>query len=330
MPQSSYYYAVARIRALERGLIGRERMLRIADSTLDDAMRLLHETGYGNMPDATAAECELLIEQERIKAAAVVKEVSPEPAVTDLFLLRTDVLNLKMLIKARLMETQQEPRLLTGGVYANELLMRAVRERDYRDLPKDFRNALDVLELTLFTQKEPQLVSVTLDKAYLTHAYNTLKKYANATALAWFRAMADFNNVLTLLRLRQMDASQADLNSMLLPAGDISHSTLAAALDLPDDGLEKALATGAAGSAIAQGLAQTLATGRASALEKVRDNYLLDIYKRQKYDVMSLQPIIGYLLAREQEEKCVRLIFTAKLNGLDTQVITERLRELYG
>jgi len=315
---------------LERGLIGRERMLRIADSTLDDAMRLLHETGYGNMPDATAQECERLIEQERIKAATLIREVSPEPAVTDLFLLRTDVLNLKMLIKARLMETQQEPQLLAGGVYANEMLTRAVRERDYRDLPKDFQDALNALELTLFTQKEPQLVSVTLDKAYITHAYTTLKKHANATALAWFRAMADFNNVLILLRLRQMDASQAELNAMLLPAGDISHSTLAAALDLPDDGLEKALATGAAGSAIAHGLAQVLATGRASALEKARDNYLLDIYKRQKYEVMSLQPIVGYLLAREQEEKCVRLIFTAKLNGLDTQVITERLRELYG
>ncbi len=330
MPQSSYYYAVARIRALEAGLIGRERMMRIADSSLDDAVRLLHEPGYGNMPDATAAECELLIEREREKAAALVKEVSPEPEVTDLFLLRTDVLNLKMLIKARLMQTEQDPRLLAGGVYANELLLRAVRERDYRDLPKDFRNALELLELTLFTQKEPQLISVTLDNAYLTHAYTVLKKHKNTEALEWFRAMADFNNVLILLRMKHMNASKADLSGKLLPDGNLSRSTLLSAFDLPEESLEKLLGTGPAGAAIAKGLAEAAETGRISALEKARDNYLMGVYKRRKYEAASLAPIIGYLLAREQEEKCLRLIFTAKLNGLDNQVITERLRELYG
>ncbi len=330
MPQSSYYYAVARIRALENGLIGRERMMRIADSSIDDAMRLLHETGYGDMPDAAAAECELLIEREREKAAAIVKAVSPEPEVTNLFLLRTDMLNLKMLIKARLLEAQQEPRLLAGGVYANELLSRAVRDRDYRDLPKDFRNALELLELTLFTQKEPQLISVTLDNAYLTHAFDVLKQHKNAAALEWFRAMADFNNVLILLRMKHMGASKADLSGKLLPAGNLSKSTLLSAFDLPEDGMEKLLATGPAGAAIAQGLAQAAETGRIGALEKARDDHLMGIYKRRKYGPASLEPIVGYLLAREQEEKCLRLIFTAKLNGLDNRVITERLRELYG
>ena len=39
--------------------------------------------------------------------------------------------------------------------------------------------------------------------------------------------------------------------------------------------------------------------------------------------------LLAYLLGREQEAACIRLIITVKRNGLPDSIITERLRGLY-
>lgn len=330
MPQSSYAYAVARIRALEKGLIGQEKMSRMADSSLEDALRMLQEAGYGDMPEATAMDAEAMIAKERVKASELVREISPAPAVTDLFLLQADVHNLKVLLKARLLHLTEEPPLMQGGVYPAELMQAAVREGNYRDLPVSFSDALTALEKQLQAKENPQAVSIALDKAYLTHAYATLAGNKNDFALSYFKGLADFNNVLSLLRLRDMGAEKETLAVSLLPAGDIPHSTLVAAFDQPFDMLIKMVSTGPCGSVLSKGLEEVQRCGRTGSLEKMRDNYLMELAKKGKYETMTLHPILGYLLAREQEAKSIRLILTAKRNGLAASVISERLRELYG
>lgn len=332
MPQASNIYAVARIRSLEKRLLGRDRMARIAESSLEDAMRMLHESGYGDKPDATAADCEILIAQELEKTAKLINEVTPAQDATDLFLLKADVHNLKALIKARLLNNEEEPFLLRGGVYAIDKLTVSVQEHDYRDLPPVFADALNALERELLTRVNPQYVSVTLDRAYHLHARSVIEKRkdSNPFLKQYFFALADFDNVLALLRLRDMGVQKEALHDVLLPAGDVAHSALLAAFEQPFESLTRQVATGTAGAAMAAGMEEVQRSGRVSALEKARDDYLLRLIKKDKYDVMTIQPVLGFYLAREQEAKCIRLIITAKRNKLDESVIAERLRELYG
>lgn len=330
MPQSSYIYAAARVRVLENSLIGQDRIRRMVEGSLEDAVRLLVEAGYGDMPDATVDDCETMIARELERTQKLVCEISPKPEVTDLFLMKADIHNLKVLLKARLLKTTDDPFLLSGGLIAKDTLALAVRDHDYRDLPPAIKDALNALEKTLSSKEDPQQVSIVLDRAYQEHARSVLEKHKNAFAQSYFLATADFDNVLTLLRLRAMGGSKEALEAMLLPAGAVAHSTLIAAFDQPMEMLPKLLATGAAGQAMEKGFEEVQRTGNISAMEKARDNYLMQLIKKDKYDVMTLQPVIGYLLAREQEARCIRLIVTAKRNGLSEHVITERLREVYG
>lgn len=85
--QDSTIYAVARIRTLEKGLLSAERIKRMAQGSLDDAMRLLIETGYGSMPEATADDLDTLIKNELDRMRAVIQEVTPDKALTDVFLM---------------------------------------------------------------------------------------------------------------------------------------------------------------------------------------------------------------------------------------------------
>ena len=144
MPQPSIPYACARVSALSKGLLDQQTIKRMADGSLDEAMRTLLDVRYGNLPDATSADCERMIDNTRTQTAAEIRELSPKPAITDLFLLATDIQNLKVLLKARLLGTV-DAELQAGGLYEREALSRAVAEQEDHGLSEPCPAACRVL-----------------------------------------------------------------------------------------------------------------------------------------------------------------------------------------
>ena len=329
MPQPSYAYACARISALEKSILSGPTVRRLAESSLDDVMRQLMDVRYGGLPDAQPSDCERMIENERLAAANTIRELSPEPQLTDLFLLQTDVQNLKILIKARLLGGA-DTALSEGGLYALETLSEAVQTQNYRELPERLCDALNEMERRLKINVEPQTVSIMLDYGYLCHAMETVRTCGEPFIRQYFAALCDFDNVLTFLRMRAMGAAREDLKSMLLPEAGIRHDTLLAAYELSFDALNKVLCDSVASDALNKGLTAMAGSGSIGQLEKARDDYLLSLVNDHRHDVMTIFPIVGYWLARDREAKAVRLLIAAKRNGLDDSVITERLRALYG
>ncbi|MBQ4611108.1 MAG: V-type ATPase subunit [Clostridia bacterium] len=326
MPQNSVTYGVTRIRCHEKDLINRDRMERMAEGTLEEAMRTLQDMGYGSMPDATPQQAERMIERELTAASELVREVSFDPTQTDLFLMKADVHNLKLLLKLRLTDSGEQPAYMAGGCFSTDALYKMVQNGEYRDLPDEFRKALAELEQSFQNQVDPALISMELDKAYIAYAYRVGK----GVAKTYFKGMADFSNLLALLRIRAMGGGLDKLKDAMLPGGDIPESRLIQGLEAPADGLAKLLATGPARERILKGLESFQKNGSLSSLERERDNYLLSLVQGGKFEGYTILPVIAYLLAREQEAKCLRLILTAKRNRLPDSVITERLRELYG
>jgi len=329
MPQPSYSYACARISALEKGLFSGQTIRRMAEGTLDDAMRQLLDAHYGSMPEATSEDCERMIENVRVQTAETIRELSPDPKLTDLLLLQTDAHNLKVLVKARLLQSG-DVLWLEGGLYTREKLTEMVSEQKYDELPAAMRDALDKLERRLKIQPEPQMVSVLVDYGYLAHCLDETKDCKEPFAKRYFEALCDFDNVITFLRMRAMGAQKEDLWDVLLPCAGIRSDVLISAYELSSETLTKALSGSVAKAAMHEGLTQMLVSGNISMVEKARDDYLLSLVNEHRHDVMTIFPIVGYFLAREREAKAIRLILTVKRNGLDDGVITERLRELYG
>jgi V/A-type H+-transporting ATPase subunit C len=66
-----------------------------------------------------------------------------------------------------------------------------------------------------------------------------------------------------------------------------------------------------------------------ATLEKFSDNYLLNYIKPAKFAILGIEPVLGYLLAKEHEIKLLRIIMIGKLNGLSSESIREKLRETY-
>jgi len=329
MPQPSYAYACARISALEKSLFGKDAVRRMAEGSLEDALRQLSDAKYGNLPDATGEDTERMIESVRKQTAETIRELSPDSALTDLFLLQTDAQNLKVLIKARLLGVTDTV-FLEGGLYSREQLGAMVAEAKYDLLPEDLKTAMQRLEAKLKISQEPQLVSVYADYGYHAHCLTASKTVKEPFVKQYFAALCDFNNVITFLRMRAMGAQKEDLKEVLLPSAGVQIESLIAAYELSAETLTKAISGSVAKSAMQDGLNQMLVTGNIAMLEKTRDDYLLSLVNEHRHESMTIFPVVGYFLARDREAKAVRLILTVKRNGLDDAVIAERLRELYG
>ena len=329
MPQPSYAYAGARISALEKSLFGRDAVRRMAEGSLEDALRLLSDAKYGNLPDATGEDTERMIESVRMQTAETIRELSPDSALTDLFLLQTDAQNLKVLVKARLLNIVDIV-WLEGGLYSRDQLSAMVAEVKYDLLPEEMQDAMVRLEAKLKISQEPQLVSVYADYGYHAHCLNAAKGMKEPFIRQYFAALCDFNNVITFLRMRAMGAQKEDLKEVLLPNAGVQGEALMAAYELSAETLNKAISGSVAKGALQEGLNRMLATGNIATLEKTRDDYLLSLVNEHRHEKMTIFPVVGYFLARDREAKAVRLILTVKRNGLDDAVIAERLRELYG
>jgi V/A-type H+-transporting ATPase subunit C len=270
-----------------------------------------------------------MIESVRRETAETIRELSPDTALTDLFLLQTDAQNLKTLIKARLLGTT-DAIWLEGGLFTREQLANMVANAKYDLLPAEMNDAMNRLEAKLKIAQEPQLVSVFADYGYHAHCLNTANTVKEPFIRQYFAALCDFNNVITFLRMRAMGAQKEDLKEVLLPSAGVKGESLTAAYELSAETLTKAISTSVAKSELQDGLNRMLATGSISMLEKARDDYLLSLVNEHRHESMTIFPVVGYYLARDREAKAVRLILTVKRNGLDDTIISERLRELYG
>jgi V/A-type H+-transporting ATPase subunit C len=338
MPQPSYIYANARLGVVQTRLLTMERIGRIDEAkTADEALKALLEVGYGGNKEVHSAfDFQQLIDEELRKAYEFVYEITPDKELTDLFLVQFDYHNIKALVKNRLLEVDDDAQLFMVGAEPIEKIKAAVRDRDYRSLPEHLAQTLDALDQKLTGRINPQALDTFVDQAMFQYIFGVLRTPKFAKKLKkmpflkdYFEAQSDFANVITLLRARSAKLSREEFAALLMPQANIPRGKLLEAFDLQLDSVARLIAEGPAASAIARGIDEYQKTGSTVQLERMRDDFLLGLVRAHKHNNFGIEPIIGYLLAREQEARAVRLVMTAKLNGIAGDVVQERLRELY-
>ncbi len=325
MPQPSVAYAVGRVRAQARKPLGEaqlERLLTAPD--YDEALRLLGEMGW---PEPEGRDVQALSVGMLEKACAELRSISPDPNLTDLFLLRHDAQNLKALLKARVLGVEPEA-LSRCGTIPVDVLRHAVTEHNYKLLPEAFKAAMEALEKRVAIDPDPMEIDVRMDQALYQLIGDRLQKGGSEVARKFFSAKADLQNAVTYLRLQAVGQDELKLADFLLPGGSVNKTDW---LKLPTrpESLPRLFA--AYGRTVTAALIRAAADPRAiPALEKAADDYLLGLFRPLRNQPFSTDVLIGWLLAHERETAAVRLILAGKLNGFPQELIRERLREAYG
>ncbi len=325
MPQPSIPYACGRIGVLGRSALKRAQIERLmAAHTYQEAQRTLMDIGFLSSEDMdvqTAADLHVQ------KACKLVRELTPQPQVTDCFLLRYDVHNLKVLLKSRFLA--QKPDFLSAcGTIPIENLRHAVADHTYTTLPISLREAMEGLEKKLVIKFDPMLIDTELDKAMYKQAGLWLEGKQADVAKRYFSAKADLQNFIMLVRAKAMGKENAFFASIALPGGKVKAETFLKAIAEPDRLARLMMPYG--NGVFQQAVACTVNAGKLPLLEKTADDYLYGLFKPYQYNMTTIATLIGYLLQSQREAMDVRLILAGKLNGFDGEAVAERVRELNG
>jgi len=325
---TDYLTISARLHALETRLLTRERMERMIDAKDHaEAAKVLSECGYSELNELTVSGLEAVLAAAQSSVFRELGSAVPDSNLIDVFRIKYDYHNAKVLVKAAATGAQPERLLMGGGRYDRKELMEDFNKDDLRSYSATFAQAVLHAKESLAASEDPQLCDFILDRA----CYEELTAAARATgstfAQGYVRVLIDAINLRTAVRAARLDKGADFLTQILLPGGNVSADTLA---HTKSEDLPRLFSFGPLAEAAALGAALSVPhSGSLTAFERACDNGVTAYVSAARRVPFGEQTVIGYLYARESELTAIRIIMTGRLAGLDGDTIRERLRDSY-
>ena len=181
---TDYLAISARVRAMETGLLTRERMEQVLEARSDEeAVKILQECGYPEL-DATQPEAmDAALSAAREATLSDLGDSAPDPRYIDIFKLKYDYHNVKAVLKADAMHTDPDHMLMDMGRVPAAELKAAVQTGELDSLPP--RLAAAVAEAGL----RAKVLCRTSGDKFVTHgALSCLKQELGLDSAGIFRA----------------------------------------------------------------------------------------------------------------------------------------------
>lgn len=333
MPVENTYYAysVARIKALETRLLDQSHFDRMINaSSGEEAIKVLSETDYGShMAELSDIhDFEIVLMAQLKDAYELVIKICPDPGLIGMLALRYDVHNLKALFKAKFLGITSDL-LIPVGAHDLAKLEQAVNEDDFRYLQEKLRRVADKISEEFLINNDPQVIDLVLDRVLYEQMIYSAKESGFEFLEGLFVRQIDLTNLKTFIRVKRMGLDRDFLMKALLPHGSLSVDRLKAVFDEPLESLISILSASDYADLADRGVREWLEKGTASLLEKLSDDFITEYLKQGKWIPFGIEPLVGYLWAKEVEIKNIRIVLVGKINKLPAEAIRERLRNAY-
>ena len=324
---TDYLYISARLRAMERNLLSSARMDRMIDApTAEDAAKVLGEIGYGDINLASEKSLNEALAVEREKVLGDLSTQVPDPQVVDVFRVKYDYHNVKTMLKALAVGSRPERLLVDAGRIPAGKAAEAMREGRYDALPGILPQAAAEAADVLHSTGDPQRSDFILDQAYYREMLSLGEAVGSGFLLRYVRASIDSANLRSAVRTLRMKKGGDFLKKVLFTGGTIpTDKILAAAVN---GNLEELYRSTDLRTAAELGT-EAIAGGSLMGFEKACDDAVTATVAQAKRVPFGIEPVVGYLAAKEIEFTAVRIILTGRMAGLSGEAIRERLRETY-
>ena len=317
----------SRIRAMENRLLTRERMERMLDArTGEEAAKVLTECGYAELNQLTPSALDAMLSQAREETYRELGEAVSNPGLVDVFRIKYDYHNAKVLIKAQAVGQAPDRLMVEGGRYRPDILREGYEKEDLEGCSQAFRDAVAQARDTLAATSDPQSADILLDQAYYAELLDIAQNTGSQFLLGYVRLSIDAANLRSAVRSARMERGADFLAKVLLPGGNVPVERITSA----KEGELTSLFGGMLAEAAALGAERTApGSGRLTAFERACDDALMAYMAQAKRVPFGEQPVVGYLFAKESEFTAIRIILSGRMDQLGADVIRERLREAY-
>lgn len=332
MDVMKFTQAVSRIWVLETRLLDKPKIERMIEAqSASEVLRILNETEYSNVSTNVkrTEDYEEMLTAELKRVYDLVYEISPVKEVVKIMSLKYDYHNVKVLLKEKVMGKDLSSMLIKLGNLDIQEIKHKIDGNNLKSLNgtlgKGVQEAMKIFEET----KDPQKIDIIIDK----YMYKELVEIKNSLNYKFIdklvKAMIDSTNIRTLLRIKKQNKGRDFAKEVIVNGGSIDSSKLIDLLNESPENIMSKLQSTIYSDLVREGFERYIATGSASLLEKLSDNYIMELMKDSKLVTFGPEKILSYIYAKETEIKVIRIIMVGKLNNIAEEVIRERLRDIY-
>ena len=323
-----YIFLSTRVKAMERNLLTRERIAQMLEApTNEDAAKVLVDCGYSEMAEITNSELDRVLAEQQQAMMADLGGCAPNKYIVDVFRLRYDYHNAKALVQTEALGMDSTHLLMGGGRYDRQRLAESYQREEMLAYSDIFRRGIARAREILGSTGDPQQVDFVLDRAYFEELTSLAQQSDSPFLKSYAALLVDVANLRACVRASRLGRGTEFLNQVLVPGGTVSLRNLATARG---EELSNLFRVGHLAAAAAEGASKSAPnSGALTEFERLCDNAVMTYLSDSRRVPFGVEPILGYLYAREAEATTIRIIMSGRMAGLSTETIRERLRDSY-
>jgi V/A-type H+-transporting ATPase subunit C len=319
-----YTFETATVRALEMQILTRATLLDMANAAnFQQAADLLSATEYV-LPHAGKrfAEVQQLLQERRAAVREFFEVLCLDKSIVELFRTRDDFANLRLALRRTLTEKPVGADYTDQGNVPPEQFQQVFEEENDEQFPDYMRQAADHAALAYYQDKDIRRIDYAIDSFQAGYNLRQAHRLESVFLIGLFRIQIDLTNIRTMLRLKFTEAEQ---RNVFLEGGFLQLERLQKGLDLGYEGLGSLFFVTPYYRLLETGATYLASNKSFLKLEQQCEEHLMGFLKTTIQITAGPQPVIAFLLMKENEIRTVRLILTAKKNHLDTKLILDRI-----
>ena len=324
-----YLALTAMLRAREAKMLDHDRMERMLSAAdFGDAAKLLTDCGYEDMSDMHAAEIDQVLGAHKLAIYEEIGRMCPEKELVDVFRLKYDYHNAKVLVKGDAAGGGNSRLLSEMGRIPGEKLADAAAEAHYSEIPPVMAKSIQEAQVVLAKTGNSQAAEFIMDRAYHKELEALAAKQDSPFLKGYVKILIDAANLGAAVRTVRMKKGIDFLMTALFEGGNASASAVADAA-MNSDALAALFQATPLSAAAALGV-EAMKGGSMTKFELACDDAVTAYLGRAKMISFGAEAVIAYLARLEREVTAIRMILTGRLAGISPAVIRERLRDLNG
>jgi V/A-type H+-transporting ATPase subunit C len=319
-----YTFETARVRVLETQMLSKSVLLDMAEAeNFEQAADLLAASEYA-LPHGSKnfAEVENVLQFRRSAVRELFAELMIDKPIVELFRARDDFANLRLALRRTLTERPLGTDYSSEGSVSPQIFGQAFEEENYQLFPDYMAEAAERAVLAYYQNKDIRRIDYAIDQLQAEYNLKKARRLKSVFLLGLFRIQIDLTNIRTLLRLKFTESQQRDV---FLKGGYLEPERLRHGLELGYEALGPLFFVTPYCRVVEAGANYLMSNKSFLKVEQQCEEHLTGFLKSTIQITTGPQPIIAYLLMKENEIRNVRLILTAKKNFLDTKLILDRI-----
>lgn len=323
MRDADYIYAVACIRAKEKTLLtDADIQSMVGMKSEKEVLSYLTEKGWGD--GSVGSDMEKVLATEEEAQMRLLRTLGVNSEIIDVLFIQELYHNLKAAIKEVCTGLDDGMAFYDHDKYGKDQMLSIIRDKDFEKLPEYMRKIAETALDFMLTTRDGQRLDMMIDRACLDATIESAKLTKDRFLIEYAETKVLMSDIKIAVRAADTRRPLNVIEEALAPVGQLDTKKLAVAAATNRDSVYEFLERVGYRDAV-EALKDSF-----SSFEKWCDDYVMGTLMNQKTNIQSSGPIVAFFLAKQNEIRTARIIMTAKANGFGDDVISERVRKMYG